>query len=80
MLIEEEKKIDYGTTTQYFFITLKAFHLGFIPTLNNFYEINEKLENLDNELKSMDSEHHPKCNINLKYITNKIITLKICIY
>lgn len=39
MLIEEEKKVDYGTTTQYFFITLKAFHLAFIPNMNNFSDL-----------------------------------------
>ena len=54
--MEIEKK-EFGTITEYFFLTFEMLHAGVIPTLHNFQEVNETKDRIEKELERLGREH-----------------------
>jgi ubiquitin conjugation factor E4 B len=48
---------EFGTVTEFFFLTMELLHVGVVPTLLNFKEINETKERIEKELDKMGKSH-----------------------
>jgi len=49
---------EFGTVTEYFFLTLEIAHVCYIPILHNFVESREVSQRIEDELKNMDPNHY----------------------
>lgn len=54
--MEVENK-EFGTITEFFFVTFELLHVGVIPTLHNYQEVNETKERIEKELEKMGHGH-----------------------
>ena len=70
-LIQSKTTNDYGTVTEFFFHALELSHYCFIPIIQNFSEMMQYIQRL-NEQKNLVMHNSPQCKTNNTSYTYQI--------